>query len=226
MLTLFKNYRFVFFLLVLHFLTSCNESKTELDDFEFWKINIVTPNPQKTLDSLINLYNLQNQSEVAEYNGFISGSLELANASLQIKKYLDTAEHSTGPTEITILTNLPDSVAYKKLKEKGLEVNKPFRREGWNFSVITIPDLKIFGDKSNGIYICKFDGTQDDMIENAIWRDSIRSQTNVRLNSIDIFAPNAEELKENFYKLNLQGENFPKFKFISDSIYRMEIHIK
>jgi len=224
-----KIYKKLYFLSLIIgvLLISCSkDSEKQLEDFEFWKINIVTPNPQRTIDSLINKYNLHQNSNISEQNGFVSGSLDLANASIQVKTYLDTAQHKPGPTEITILTSLPDSIAYKKLKDRGLEVNKPFRRDGWDFSVITIPDLKILGEKSNGIYICRFDGDKEDMIENAKWRDSIRNTTEVRLDAINIFAPNAQELEENWNKLKLNGENCPKFNFITDNNNRMEIEIK
>ncbi|WP_053971757.1 hypothetical protein [Mangrovimonas sp. ST2L15] len=222
----FRLYYLLYSIFGALLVSSCSQSENQIADFEFWKINIVTPNPQRTIDSLVNKYNLQYKGKTSKQNGFVSGSLELANASLQIKTYLDSSEHEPGPTEITILTNLPDSMAYKQLKEKGLDINKPFRREGWNFSVITIPDLKILGEKSYGIYVCKLDGSKEDMVENAKWRDSVRSLTNVRLETVSVFAPNATELKKSFTKLKLGGKKPPKFNFIVDSVYKMEIEIK
>ena len=187
----------------------------------FYKVNIVSPNPEHTFDSLREHHNLPVFWEFEEGAGYASGGLLLANAVLDIKTYFDSTQTSAEPMELVLTTQLADSIAYKTLVKKGISANPPFRRDGWFWSVITLPDLNIMGNQSNGVYITRY----DDASLHARELDSLQAGTRKRLESIVVYSPDAEELKSNWNKLNLEDSG-PAVRFVLREERKVEIVIE
>ena len=206
-------------LLVLVFVNCSDKPSDKL--FEFYKVNIVSPNPKQTFDSLRERHNLPVFWEFEEGDGYASGGLLLANAVLDIKTYFDSTQTRAEPMELVLTTQLSDSIAYKTLVKKGISANQPFRRDGWFWSVITLPDLNIMGNQSNGVYITRYDEARLHSRE----LDSLQQGTKTRLESIIVYSPDAEELKSNWNKLNLEDSG-PAVSFVLHEKSKVEIIIE
>jgi vacuolar-type H+-ATPase subunit F/Vma7 len=199
---------------------SCKKN-SDPNYLEFYKINIVSPNPKATFDSIQNKYGLPIYWDYEEGNGYASGGLALANGFLDIKTYYDNSVTKASPMELVLNSSLPDSITVQKLQSDGLKANKPFRMEGWFWSVVSISDLKIIGDESNGVYVTHY----DDYNFHKRSADSIKNLTDKRIDSIIIYSKAANELKTNWEKIKLK--NMPPIViFIEDDINRIELVIK
>ncbi len=206
-------------ILLPYLVIGCVKRESE-NQFQFYKVNIVTPDPEKTIDSLQRLYDLPVFWEFYEGDGYASGGLLLSNAVLDIKTYFDSTWTSTEPTEMVFTTQLVDSIAYQKLLDLGIMAEKPFRMEGWFWSVITLPELDILGNQSNGIYVTRYDDAEEHSIE----LDSLQRFSKKRLDSVIIYSPKADALNRQWEKFPV-SENDPIFEFIQTPIARMRIII-
>ncbi len=188
---------------------------------EFYKINIVSPNPKATFDSIQNKYGLPIYWDYEEGNGYASGGLALSNGFLDIKTYYDNSLTKASPMELVLNSNLPDSISAQQLQSIGLKASKPFRMEGWFWSVVSINDLKVMGDESNGVYVTHY----DDYDFHKRSTDSLKNLTDKRIDSIIIYSESANELKTNWKKIKLK-DGAPILMFIEDVNNRIEIVIK
>lgn len=214
--------RFELLLVCLTLITvvSC-EQDSDRNYLEFYKINIVSPNPKATFDSIQNKYGLPIYWDYEEGNGYASGGLALSNGFLDIKTYYDNSVTKASPMELVLNSNLPDSISAQQLQSVGLKTNKPFRMEGWFWSVVSINDLKVMGDQSNGVYVTHY----DDYDFHKRSTDSIKNLTNKRIDSILIYSESANELKTNWKKIKLK-DGAPIVMFIEDVNNRIELVIK
>ena len=216
--------RFELLLICLTLLTlltfdSCKKNSGS-NYLEFYKINIVSPNPKATFDSIQNKYGLPIYWDYEEGNGYASGGLALSNGFLDIKTYYDNSVTKASPMELVLNSNLPDSITVQQLRSAGLKANKPFRMEGWFWSVVSISDLKVMGDKSNGVYVTHY----DDYEFHKRSTDSIKNLTDKRIDSIVIYSDSANELQTNWEKIKLK-DSAPIVMFVEDDNNRIELVI-
>ena len=110
-------------LLILFSLISCQEKRSP-NYLEFFKVNIVSPHPKATFDSIQKLHGLPVYWDYEEGNGYASGGLALSNGFLDIKTYYDNSVVEASPMELVLDSNLPDSITFQKLKTAGLQPNE------------------------------------------------------------------------------------------------------